>query len=213
MKRKKKQDCNWPQILQNHSMVCEAVKRGLEELDRMLQDGEDITDVVGSLRKSVLRMHREAELLSKMLIESPVRRIFSADRLNVTDQQLLFARAAGFSCFTAKSLGVSPITDYEAYRLCVYEDDKRVWFLHPDERPASPPRRKGNTIFVHGKAALSPEEVDPDYLRPEQFKFFTKYRPDVLPRFGQLKRKGGERANGQRTDQLQGNQEQVDNWI
>jgi hypothetical protein len=177
-------------MVQNHSVTCDRLKRDVDELDQMLENGEDVTDFVGPLKKLVSRMHREADLLSKVLHESPVRRIFSTDRLNVTEQQLLLARAAGFSCFTAKSLGVSPITDYEAYRLCVCEDNESVWFLHPDERPASPPRRKGNTVFVRGKAALSPEEVDIAHLRPEQVEFINKHRPDVLPRLGSLKQNG-----------------------
>jgi hypothetical protein len=133
-------------------------------------------------------MCREAGQLSQVLHESPVRRIFSTDRLNVTEQQYLFAHAAGFTFLTAKSLKVSPISDYEAYLLCVYEDDEVVAFMHPDETPPPPPRHEGNTTFVPVHVALSPEEVDVAHLRPEQVEFFTKYRPDILPRLGLLKR-------------------------
>ena len=187
MKKKEERNHNWVQMLQNHQQTCGQVKVYLEKLENACEAGEDVAVLVRQLRKVTLQACREAEQLCEVLFESPVRRIFSADRVNVTEQQLQLARAAGLDCFTAKSLGVSPITDYEAYRLCVYEDDQIVWFWHPDEPPPSPPRHEGNTITVRGRAALSPEEVDPDHLRPEQIEFFTKYRPDVLPRLGLLK--------------------------
>lgn len=207
MNSRKRRDRNWVQMLQNHSMVCETVKRGLEELDQELEDGKDVTDALDRLKNPVLRMRRGADLLAKVLHISPMVKAFSGDRLNITEQQHLFLCAAGVTCFTVKSLGVSPISDYEAYRLCVYEDDEVVAFMHPDETPPPPPRRDGNKTTVTVHLALSPEEVDRDYLRPEQIEFFTQYRPDVLPRLGQLKRKGRERANVQAPAQPQGNQE------
>lgn len=208
MKTKKKRDRNWTKMLQDHSMVCEAVKRGLEELDRRLEDGDDVTDALDQLKNLVLRMHRGADLLAKVLHRLPVAKAFSADRLNITEQQYWLLCAVGFNgFFTARSLGVSPISDYEAYQLCVYEDDKVVAFLDPDETPPPPPRRNGRkkTIAVH--LALSPEEVDPAYLRPEQIDFFKKYRPDVLPRLGKLKREGRDQASAQPVARKQGDHE------
>ncbi len=204
MGKTKEQDHDWTRMLQQHAETCEQLKARIARLERVCENDEDVAGVVRQLNRIVLQTCREADELSRVLHESPVRRIFSADRLNVTEEQLLLARAAGFSCFTAKSLGVSPISDYEAYRLCVYEDDERVWFIHPDEPPPSPPRHEGNTIIVRGKAALSPEEVDVAHFRPEQVEFFTKYRPDILPRLGLLRRDGREQPAAEAAASPQG---------
>jgi hypothetical protein len=154
-------------MLQSHSETCGQVKACLGRLEQACENGEDVAAVAHQLSKVTLRMCREAGQLSQVLHESPVRRIFSTDRLNVTEQQYLFAHA---------------------YLLCVYEDDEVVAFMHPDETPPPPPRHEGNTTFVPVHVALSPEEVDVAHLRPEQVEFFTKYRPDILPRLGLLKR-------------------------
>lgn len=135
MKKKNERNHNWVQMLQNLQQTCGQVKVYLEKLENACEAGEDVAVLVRQLRKVTLQACREADQLPEVLFESPVRRIFSADRLNVTKQQLQLACAAGLDCLTAKSLGVSPISDYEAYRPCVYEDDKEVAFSHPDETP------------------------------------------------------------------------------
>ncbi len=187
---KKKRERNWTQMLQSHSVTCDQVKRGLEQLDQILDSEEDPTAAIHELKETVAEMQQEAHELHDTMVLEPSRCLLSRDRLNITEQQYLMSFAAGFNCFTPDSLGVSPITLCEAYRLCVYEDDKVVGFWHPDQTPPRPPSRKGNIKTIHIQLIRSPEEIDPDYLREEQNEFIDKFRPDVRPRLGLLKRNG-----------------------
>ena len=90
----------------------------------------------------------------------------------------------GFGLFTAKSMGVSPIDDFEAYRLGVYEDDVSVCFMDPNETPDTVTviNKRTGRERVRIRLAQSPEECAIRYLRPEQRSFYTKHRPDVLAR-------------------------------
>ncbi len=185
--RAKQEAMDWHSQLQQLSQRCDAVSELWPELDRRLHGGGDIRSLLARIRDEMGQITKETHDLHETMVIRPIRRMFSPDRLNVTEQQYLLARAAGFNSFTTKSLGVSPISDYEAYRLCVYEDDEIVWFWHPDQTPPGPDRHEGNIVVVRGKAALSPEEIDTAHLRPEQLEFIRKHRPDILPRLGLLK--------------------------
>ncbi len=110
MGRRKKREHNWTKMLQDHSLVSKALEHGLEALEWALEDGEDVTGALDQLKRCTLRVRRGADLLNKLLYRSPVAKAFSADRLNITEQQYWLLCAVGFNgFFTAKSLGVSPI--------------------------------------------------------------------------------------------------------
>jgi hypothetical protein len=77
---------------------------------------------------------------------------------------------------TAKALGLSPVTDPEAFAMLFYEDNDRLCYINPAERP-----REAHTLrFRFGRP---PEELSRSSLRPEQHKFFKRYLPSLYKRF------------------------------
>ena len=183
MKKQIKSVKDWPEHLQNHRQNCELVFEDLATLKQELQDGRDTKLSLQHLKEGLLRIRQEAEWLHGALTTEPIQRIFSPDRANLTEQQYYLLRAAGIMLPPATSLRISPVDDYEVYRYCIYEDDKRVCFVHPDENPVvETVDEKTGYTKIRIRLAISPEEIELKHLRPEQREFFAKYRPDVLER-------------------------------
>jgi len=130
------------------------------------------------------QIKKEADSLDEIMCKDPIRRAFSVDRLNLTERQYYLLRAAGFHVFTAETLGLLWISDYDAYRLCVYENGTSVSFMDPRETLDVVTIADGETGrgIAQMRLARSPEECQIRHLRPEQRDFFAKYRPDVLAR-------------------------------
>jgi hypothetical protein len=206
MEKNATHEVEWVSHLKEHCEQCDEISIALDQIQAEYCDGNDIKAELSELGDKIRALQAGTQSLYERMVVNPFRHMLSADRLNLTEEEYWLVLAAGFECFTAKSLGVSPISDYEAYRMCVYEDDKFVDFVHPDETPPPPTVWKGNTMVVYGRLALSPEEVDIAHFRQEQVEFFTKWRPDILPRLGQLKNNCREQSDGEAATSPEGHE-------
>lgn len=188
MKKKEKKQNDWTKLLASHRATCDIALEELDKLVQEFQDGENIQKPLSRFRENMREIRRGAEQLHEELYIVPIRKFFSVERRNITEQQYLIARAAGLGLPTAHELGISPVSDYEVYCNCVYEDDRSVCFIDPDETPQvkTVDKRTGKTS-IRIRLALSPEETRLAHYTPEQREFFAKYRPDVLTRAQQDK--------------------------
>lgn len=184
MKKNKTRKIDWVKHLDRHREQCGEIANTVEHIQAEYQAGNDIETALSELAAQVRARQQGAEDLHDRMVIAPLRHMFSGDRLNLTEEEYYLVRAAGFGFITPKSLGVSPVTDFEVYRLSVYEDANTVCFMDPDENPnveTVDPNKPGR-ITIRLRAAISPEETERRYYRPEQEQFFAKYRPDVLTR-------------------------------
>lgn len=183
MKKQKKQEPDWPEQVQELRVACWAALEDLAELEEEYRDGEDIEGSLKRFRDELDAVYRLSDRLHETMCVIPIRKMFSVDRINITEREYHLTRAAGFKLVTAKGLGICPLDDFDVYRMCVYEDDKMVCFLNPDESPkVKTVDKKTGVTHIRLRIARSPEELEAKHLGPEQRQFFTKYRPDVLAR-------------------------------
>jgi len=184
MKQVEKHAPDWTTRLQEHRQRCEDAAESWAELCRRHDEGGHIGPHMRRLSKQIEQMQQDAHRLWKILYATPRNKLWSLHRLSLTEQEYWFLRAAGFGLFTAKNLGVSPIDDYDAYRVGVYEDDTSMCFMHPDETPdtVTVVNKKTGREWVRIRLAQSPEECQVRCLRSGQLEFYRKYRPDVLAR-------------------------------
>ena len=190
MKRKMKEQESWTERLRSHQVNCALALVYLEELAQKCQNDKDVQPLLQRVKKAMEQIQMEADRLHEEMCLVPVRTMFSMDRLKLSKQQYWLLRAAGVEIFTAKRLGICPVDDYDVYRNCIYEDDKRVFFVDPNETPnMETPDKEARVIRVRARIACSPEETALQHYRPEQKRFFSKYRPDVLARARKTEKK------------------------
>jgi len=183
MKKKGKKQNDWTELLASHRAACDIAFEELDKLVQEFQDGENIKKPLDRFRKRLLEIQRGAIQLHEELYTVPIRKICSVERRNITEQQYLLARAAGFPLLTAQAIGIAPVSDYEAYLNCIYEDDKTVCFMDPDETPqVKTVNKRTGKRRIRIRLACSPEETRLAHYTPEQREFFNKFRPDVLAR-------------------------------
>jgi hypothetical protein len=196
MKKQKRQEQDWTKRLRKHRENCELTRDALMELDQEFEDGGDLRPLLHRLRNQIREICGDAGWLHETICVAPIRTAFSLNRMNITEQQYWFLRAAGLELFTAKTLGIAPLSDYEVYQNCVYEDDEIVCFVDPDETPeVETVHKKTGSTSIRIRLAHSPEECKLRHFRPEQKRFFAKYRPDVLARAKQTERSSGTDAS------------------
>jgi hypothetical protein len=174
----------WIKCLDDHREQCVAMREIVDQIEADYRAGNDIKAALSELRGKVRALQASADRVHDKMAIAPLRHMFSADRLNLTEKEYYLARAAGLGFITPKSLGVSPVTDFEVYRLSVYEDANTVCFMDPNENSnveTVDPKRPDH-ISIRLRGAISPEETERKYYRPEQEQFFAKHRPDVLSR-------------------------------
>jgi len=189
MKKRKTQEQDWTKRLQKHREDCDLTREALLELDREFEDDGDLRPLLHRLRDQIREICGDAIWLHETMCAAPIRTAFSLERMNITEEQYWFLRAAGLEFITAKGLGIAPLSDFEVYKNCVYEDDKTVCFLDPDETPeVKSVNKKTGRTSIRIRLARSPEECHLKHFRPEQKQFFAKYRPDVLARAQQTER-------------------------
>ena len=96
----------------------------------------------------------------------------------LTREEYYVVAAAAAPFVTAKQLGLSDVDDYDLFCLLCYEDDERLAYINPFEKPRD--RRSGRVGMRIGRP---PEELTATALRPEQHEFFAEHLPDVYARF------------------------------
>lgn len=184
MKKQKQQQKDWAEQIRDLLQAVEVAREDLGDSVNKYRDGEDLERGLRCLGDDLARISHLADQLYQNMYVIPIRRMFSLDRMNITRQQYSLARAAGLELFTAKGLKICPVDDYEVYQHCCYENEEMVCFVDPDENPPveTVDKKTGHTL-VRLRVARSPEELEAKCLRPEQRRFFEKYRPDALARF------------------------------
>jgi len=188
MKKKEKKQNDWTELLLGHGLIWDMAFAELDKLVQDFHDGENTEKLLDQLRKDMREIQRVTDQLIEELLVGPIKKILSIDRRNITEREYLLAHAAGFQLPTAQSIGIAPVSDYEVYLNCVYEDDKAVCLMDPNETPQveTVDKQTGN-IRIRIRLARSPEETRLAHYTPEQREFFAKYRPDVLARAQQDK--------------------------
>jgi len=164
-------------------MNCGGLAKFVEQVEAALNGGGNITQQLAELKSILLRIEEEAKSLYEVLCVKPVRRMLSAKQAEFSRQEHHLLQAGGVSFPTAKELGLSSVDDYEAYQRCIYENDRMVTFMHPDETPEV----KGHkdllgTRTIRVRFAISPEECSLEHFRPDQKAFWAWHRPDVIAR-------------------------------
>jgi hypothetical protein len=94
----------------------------------------------------------------------------------LTDEEFYLIAAMGAISGLGKGLGISPMTDAEAFAMMYYEDDSKRGYINPEEGP----RVLGRVRLRFG---IPPEEIRRSSLRPEQREFFARYVPSYYARF------------------------------
>jgi hypothetical protein len=183
MKKKKKQPENWSQDIFKLSELADSAISTLSDFEKDSGEIVKAPDSEQPLREQLWEMKWLVSKLHENLVAAPVRTAFSYGRLNLTERQYWLLLADGLELFTAKKLGISPVSDYDCYKMCVYKNEQEVCFMDPDETPeVETVDRKTGHKRIRFRLARSPEELEAKHLRPEQREFFKKYRPDVLAR-------------------------------
>ena len=142
-------------------------------LPRKLSD--DLEAILTQLAEQLWDVRLGAEEACARLQGLPLERMLSGLRLTREEYHLLSAQEL-FSEGTSKALGLSPYDDFEAFSMLCYEDERRIAYINPEEKPLKPG-------VVRVRSGISPEEVHTKALRPEQKEFFERYLPDVYRRF------------------------------
>lgn len=195
MKNKRRKQEDWTELIRNHFTDCCIAEGEFEEMARGLRKGGDIEHALDRFSETLRHIRRGAEELHNALRGSPIRMMLSTNRLNLTEVQYHLLRAAGVELPTGKELGISPVTDYELYRMCIYEDESGICFMHPNEKPPAEVVKDSNGSFaIRPRMAISPEETAIEHYRPEQETFFAENRPDVLARARKNEQRGSQHA-------------------
>ena len=188
MKKKEKKQNDWTELLASHHAACDIAFEELDKLVQKFQDGEIIQKPLDRFMKNMREIRWGAEKLHEELYIVPIRKICSVERRNITEQQYLLARVAGFPLLTAQAIGIAAVSDYEVFLNCIYKDDKIVCFMDPDEAPqVKTVNKRTGKRHIRIRLARSPEETRLAEYTPEQREFFNKFRPDVLARAQQDK--------------------------
>ena len=91
--------------------------------------------------------------------------------------------------WTNKHLGLSDFEDFELIELFLYEGKNRKGYIYLGDGIDDVPKDAVDDWYVqflkstYRQAIIPPEETRWSDLRPEQRKFFEKYRPDAVHRF------------------------------
>jgi len=194
MKKKEKKQSDWTEFVLGRSFAWGII---FDELDKLVHDfhnGENTENLLDQLRKDIREIQQSTDQFINEFLIGPFKKIFSRDRRNITEREYLLAQAAGLQLPTAQSIGITPVSDYEVYLNCVYEDDKVILLMNPNETPQIVTvDEQTDNIRIRIRLASSPEETNLAYYTPEQREFFAKYRPDVLKRAQQDKSSLSER--------------------
>ena len=178
---------DWAGILHKHCINCEGLTALLEQVEVTLNGDGSTVQQFAELKSILREITEEAESLHEALCVKPMRRMLSGERMKLTRQEYHILQSAGVSLPTAKQLGLSPVDDYEVYQQCIYEDDKMVAFMHPDETSeVEEDNSRPGTRVIRVRFALSPEECSLEHFRPDQKDFWIKHRPDVIARAGRM---------------------------
>ena len=180
MKKQNNRKEQWPYQLQELVGDCIVAQEMVEELDEQRIDNV----ILQPIKKQLLKVESMASRLHERMCRTPARKLFSPDRMTLTEQEYYFLRATGCNLFDTKALGLSPVSDYEAFVHFCYEDDEKVCFIDSREKlPVHDEDKKTGTFSIRIPLGCSPEELHVKHLRPEQKKFFRECLPGVYDRF------------------------------
>lgn len=181
MKKQKKTQLSWLNQLTELNRTCDYVLEMVDEAD-----GNMSPDELRTLRDELGKVKRIAEQLHVTMCQTPVGKMIGLDRMSMTKQEYYFLCAAGAKLFSTDQLGISPVSDYQAFLNCCYEDDEKVCYINPAKKPpVEDEDKKTGSFTIRVGIGYPPEELHLKYLRPEQKEFFAKFLPDVLERFQQ----------------------------
>ena len=181
MKKQKNIQLSWPDQIKELVNACDEVLGIVKNADEDMGHAER-----QSLEKELAKVKGMADRLYSTLYQEPVGKIVSLDRMNMTEEQYYLLCANGCKLFSAEELGISPVSDYQAYLNCCYEDEEQVCYIDPREKPPVENERDGNGHFsVRLRIGCYPEELHIKHLRPSQKEFFKEYMPELLARFQQ----------------------------
>ena len=177
------QPLEWDQQLRDLGRAIEPMKRALRDLDQWLWehckcDGSLPLEVAESLQRLTDGLEATdcaTRAAFERFCDNPNRKfIFGGPKL--TEEEFGILYAMGVLRNTAYCLGVSEVTDYEAYSMLWYEDDHRRGFINPEEEPLPPGRFKV-------EIGILPESVRIESLRPGQEEFLRTRVPSLYARF------------------------------
>ena len=178
-KQQKKEQKKWQDQLRELFDACCETLEIVDGVDEDMSWGE-----LRSLRNKLVRVKRMADQLKSSMCGTPASKILSLNRRSMTEQEYYLLCATGCKLFTANELGLSPVSDHEAFIHCCYEDDEKVCYIVPTEKPpVRNEEKKTGKFTIRMRLGCSPEELHVKYLRPEQKKFFQELLPDVYDRF------------------------------
>src|SRR5215471_10487347 len=110
----------------------------------------------------------------------PTGKFLAGMRLSEEEFYILNGIAVASSDFprnTANGLGLTDVTDYEAFSMLYYEDDRRYGYINPEETPKKPG-------YFRWGLGIIPESVCTKFLRPEQDTFLRRRIPALFARVG-----------------------------
>jgi hypothetical protein len=146
---------------------------------------EDLKPIIERLTERLAQVRSAACEAFENLSARPAAKFLRGERLTRTEYYLLTA-AGIFKEGGSKALGLSPYDDYDTFSFLHYEDEKRITYIDPSEKPFDPPREVSPGKFVqhvHPRLGIPPEEARLDALRPEQREFFKQHLPEIYKRF------------------------------
>jgi hypothetical protein len=190
MKKREKEQKGWITYLQNYLENCRLKLEDVEKLEAKNIDKHDAMELLREFRKMMEEIQRGADHIYEEIVSIPLATMCSVNRLQLTEEQFYLTRVAGISLFTAKRFGICAVDNFEVYRNSIYEDSKSVGFMAPNETPVKKNKdKKTGKSFIRLRLACSPEETCLENYRPEQIRFFQKYRPDVISRAKKVEEK------------------------
>lgn len=148
--------------------LCSLLDRAAEETVSMMEKPQAERIPLTELVRLVIGARDTARTLFDRMAFGPLERLIKGYRLSPEEFYLICAREP--QLFPAcRDL-------YDKFLMFHYEDDERIGYINPDERPLPEDQIKLRFGFP-------PEEILWNRLRPEQQKYFEEQQPDVAVRF------------------------------
>ncbi len=190
MKKEEIEQKTWIKSLQSHLESCRLTLEDIDILEENNKDNPDALVLLRQIWKMMKEIESGADRIYEEIVKIPIRTMLSVNRLQLTEEQYFLLRAAGIDLFNPKRLGICTVDDFEVFKNCIYEDSESVGFMDPNEKPVKKLKlKKTGKSSIRLRFSCSPEETCLENYRPEQIRFFKKFRPDVIARAKKTEKK------------------------
>ncbi|MGD0572453.1 MAG: hypothetical protein ABSB11_05475 [Sedimentisphaerales bacterium] len=182
MKIRKEQSEEWCGNINKIIQAVDEAAEDLEAIEKQLGYSVQATDSDQTLWARLRKVKALADKIHEYFCRSWVGKMAAGQPM--TEKEFRLMQASGCVGYTAKNFGLSPVSDYEVFMHCCYEDDKGSCYINPGKkRPVFETDAKTGNKYIRIQFGRYPEELHTKNLRPKQRVFFETHLPAVYRRF------------------------------